>query len=117
MKLDAILNTISVPLEVGDLEFRLTPFPNARVAAWNRATNPDVPDDATNAQLVGLTEKVQAAQLDILADHMRDCLTAGENKKVTAKWVGNTFPQTVLHELATFFASGDKPSWVVESGN
>jgi len=48
---------------------------------------------------------------------MRDCLTAGENKKVTAKWVGNTFPQTVLHELATFFASGDKPSWVVESGN
>jgi hypothetical protein len=116
MNLDQILNAVSIPLEVGDLHFRLTPFPNARVAAWNRASAATLPDDATDQQVLDLSEKVQAAQLDVIAGHMRDCITDGDAKKVTTKWVASAFPQTVLIQLASFFATGEKPEWAGQSG-
>ncbi len=116
MKLDAILNTLAVPLEVDAFEFRLTPFSNARVIEWNR-TQRSVPEDATDEQVIAVTEEIQVAQRDIIATHMKACLTKGDPKKITGKWVGETFPQPVLVDLAQYFANGQRPSWAGESGN
>jgi hypothetical protein len=117
MKLSDILNAYAVPLEVDDLAFAITPFPNSRIAQWNRIVNPDLPKDATNAELLDISEGVQKAQLKLLAEHLRGCVTSGDAKLVTPKWVSDTLPQPVLNELATFLVGGDKPSWVGESGN
>lgn len=117
MKLADILNAYTVPLETDDLTFAIAPFPNARIAQWNRAVNPDLPDDASNAELLDISESVQKAQLKILAEHLRASVVKGDGKTVTPKWVSETLPQPVLNELATFLVGGEKPSWAGESGN
>jgi len=117
MNLETILNTLAVPLEADGLEFSLTPFPNTRVIAWNRATHTNVPSEATNEQVLDISEQVQKAQLDIISSHMRTCIAKGDTKRVTSEWVGKTFPQPVLQDLANYFATGTKPKWAGELGN
>lgn len=114
MTLDQILGTIALPLEHDGLSFQLVPFNNVRARAWNRATFHEKPDDVSELDHV---EAIQGKQLDVLVAHMRDCVVDGDAKRVTAKWVGEKLPMTVVVDLAEFFKGGSRPAWAGESGN
>jgi hypothetical protein len=50
---------------------------------------------------------------------MKSCVSSGDKKRVTAKWLADAVPQTVLQQLAEFFVEGRRPEWAegVASGN
>jgi len=107
MKLEDILNTTSITLEHDSLTLRIVPFTNAQALAWNRATF----QEAGDRKPLEHSEVVQAAQLDLLAKHLRACVTDGKATKVTAKWVGEQIPQNILQDLATYCTTGQPPGW------
>ena len=107
MKLEDILNTTSITLEHDGLTLRIVPFTNAQALAWNRATFQDQGDKTALEH----SEVVQAAQLDLLAKHMRACVVDGKAQRVTAKWVGEQIPQNILQDLATYCTTGQPPEW------
>lgn len=107
LTLDHILNTHAIHLEHDGIAFRLVPFSNARVAAWNRATFTEHGD----LSALEKTEKVMQGQLDVITAHLRECVTDGKAQRVTSKWVSEQFPQTLIQDLAVYFAQGEKPSW------
>lgn len=55
--------------------------------------------------------------MNLMAAHMRSCLTDGKPQRVTGKWLSETIPQTVLQELAEYFVEGKRPAWAGEPGN
>ena len=116
MKLDQILGTISLPLEHDGLEFRLVPFSNARTRHWNKVVLDEPTGDDVTLESI---EKTHEAQLNVLAGHLRDCLVDGKAQRVTAKWISEQFPQTVITDLVTFFRTGTLPTWAQDgdSGN
>lgn len=111
LTLEAILNTQAIHFEHDGLVFRLVPFSNARVAAWNRATFQEHGD----VTALEKTEKVMQGQLDVLTTHLRSCVVEGKAQRITSKWVSEQFPQTVVQDLAAFFAQGEKPAWASEA--
>jgi|GEM_PF-4982675 len=121
--LDDILNAVSIPLEIDGVEFRLVPMSSRAIAAWNRILfqEPEVGEDGkvTIDARLEHAERQRERQLALLADHMKGCVTSGDKKRVTAKWLGDAVPQTVLQDLATFFVEGQRPAWAegVTSGN
>lgn len=121
--LDDILNAVSIPLEIDGVEFRLVPMSSRAIAAWNRVMfeEPKPGEDGKVTLVARLehAERQRERQLALLADHMKACVTSGDKKKVTAKWLGDAVPRTVLQDLAEFFVEGKRPAWAegVASGN
>lgn len=107
MKLEDILNTTSITLEHDDLKLRIVPFTNAQALSWNRATFQDQGDRTPLEH----SEAVQAAQVDLIAKHLKGCVTEGKPAKVTPKWVGDQLPQNILQDLATYCTTGQQPAW------
>ena len=114
--LDDILNAVSIPLEIDGVEFRLVPMSSRAIAAWNRVLFTEPPDEASVAERLEHAEQQRAKQLQLMADHMRGCVTEGKKSKVTPEWLGDAMPQTVLQEFAVYFVEGRKPSWAGETG-
>lgn len=121
--LDDILNAVSIALEIDGVEFRLVPMSSRAIAAWNRVMfeepKPGEDGKVTIETRLEHAERQREKQLALLADHMKACVTAGDKKKVTAKWLADAVPQTVLQQLAEFFVEGKRPAWAegVTSGN
>ena len=107
MKLEDVLNTTSITLEHDSLTLRIVPFTNAQALVWNRATF----QEAGDRKPLEHSEVVQAAQLDLLAKHLRASVTDGKATRVTAKWVGEQIPQNILQDLATYCTTGQPPEW------
>lgn len=124
--LEDILNAVSIPLEVGDLKFRLTGMRSARILALNRLAiqgddsdrgDPEALLDATKADAyLDRLERTTSKQHDLLAEHMKDCLVEGDRKKVTGKWLEATFPQPVIQDLSDWFVRGVRPAWAGDAG-
>lgn len=112
--LEQILGTVGLPIEHDGVKFRLVPFTSAEVVAWNRATFGERDADSTGLEHA---EKVQKAQLELIARKMKFCVADGKSTKVTPKWVGENFPQTILQDIAEFLANGTRPAWAGEQGN
>lgn len=121
--LDDILNAVSIALEVDGIEFRLVPMSSRAIAAWNRILfqepKPGEDGKVTIETRLEHAERQKEKQLQLLADHMKGCVTSGDKKRVTAKWLGDAVPQVVLQDLAEFFVEGKRPAWAegVTSGN
>lgn len=113
--LEQILGTIAVEVEHQEIEFRLVPFTNSEVMAWNRTLfAPEVEGETPIAR----NERVQGEQLALIAAKMKACVVGSTgSRKVTPEWVAKEFPQTVLQDLAEFFANGQRPTWAGDSGN
>lgn len=113
--LDDILNAVTIPLEIDGVEFRLVPMNSRAIAAWNRvqAEYLDIrkQDGETLAAMQERREKVEEKQQRLLAEHMRGCVTGGDAKKVTTKWLGETLPQPALQDLAAFLVESRRPAW------
>lgn len=114
MTLDEILGTIAVPLEHDGLTLRLTPFTNAQIVAWNRLALTESPEGESP---LDRADRQREGQLDLLAQHIRACVTDGTKSRVTPKWVAENLPQPVLQDLAVFFVEGKRPAWAGEQGN
>lgn len=112
--IEQILGSIGIDFEHDGVQFRLVPFTNAEVTEWNRVLFGDRPSDVSALEH---TENVQKKQLEQITKQMRACVTNGDKKKVTSSWVGKNFPQTILQDLAEFFANGKRPEWAGETGN
>ena len=113
--LDDILNAVSIALEVDGIEFRLVPMSSRAIAAWNRVMfeepKPGEDGKVTIEARLEHVERQREKQLQLLADHMKGCVTSGNKAKVTAKWLGDAVPQVVLQDLAEFFVEGKRPAW------
>lgn len=118
--LDDILNSVSIALEVDGIEFRLVPMSSRAIAAWNRVLfeepKPGEDGKVTIETRLEHAERQRERQLQLLADHMKGCVTSGNKAKVTAKWLGDAVPQTVLQDLAAFFVEGQRPAWAEGAG-
>jgi hypothetical protein len=117
LTLDEILNSVSIPLEVGDTRFRLVGFSAAKVTAWNRVLYSRGPEEADVDALLEHRESQRARQLELMAEHMRACITEGKKAKVTAEWLSESVPQAILQDLAEWFVEGKRPAWAGEPGN
>lgn len=107
MKLEDILGTTSITLEHDGLTLRIVPFTNAQALSWNRATFQEAGDRTPLEH----SEVVQAAQVDLLAKHLRACVVDGKPQRVTSKWVAEQIPQNILQDLATYCTTGQQPAW------
>src|SRR5690606_41306417 len=87
--LDDILNSVSIPLELDGVTFRLVPMSSRAIAAWNRVMfqEPEPGEDGkvTLAARLDHADKQRDKQLQLLADHMRANVTSGDAEKVKAK--------------------------------
>src|SRR5690606_35773199 len=94
--LDDILNSVSIPLELDGVTFRLVPMSSRAIAAWNRVMfeepKPGEDGKVTIETRLEHAERQRKRQLQHLADHMKARVTSGNKAKVTAKWLGDVIP-------------------------
>lgn len=113
--LDVILNAVSIPLEVGDLKFRLVGMKSRMILAWNRLQVDGETPEGTAAILDHIELRTDK-QYALLADYMRDCLVSGDPKKVTAEWLQETFPDGIVQDIIFWSIEKRRPEWAGAEG-
>jgi len=115
VKLEDILNAVSIALEHDGITFRLVPMTSAAIIKWNSIMTRPIPK-GEDADLHAHFQKQRDDQIAVLADQMRLCVTDGDPKKINAKWMTDKLPNNILQDLAQWFVESKRPTWASDGG-